>query len=97
MTVNYKTRKSCNRLLQGITYRSNVGLAYTDICNILQGHDLQCVQEDSTPFEGIFCGSEGNAKIDLQSIAYGINYDSMLILSWYRMSSGRYEINTYIS
>lgn len=97
MTVNHKIRKACNRLLQEIRYSMSVGVAYIDICNILLVHDLQCIQEDSTPFEGIFCGSEGNAKIDLQSIAYGINYDSMLILSWYRMSSGRYEINTYIS
>ena len=50
------------------------------------------VNEDRTEFEAIFCGDNGSTNI----LISGMN-NKWFILQWYKMASGRYEINCYIS
>lgn len=47
---------------------------------------------DGSPLEGVlFCGRQGQSVFALKDSRYG------LLLAWYRMESGRYEIVTYIN
>ena len=49
------------------------------------------LDEDNTPLDGVlFCGAEGRAVFALKDSKYG------LLMSWYRMESGRYEIVSYV-
>ena len=40
--------------------------------------------------EGIYCGHQGRINDQVGEFSY-------LVMSWYRMPSGRFEINAYIS
>lgn len=49
------------------------------------------------PKEGyILTGHEGKAKWQLFDYVYGEKTNKYLNVSWYRMDSGRFEINTYV-
>jgi len=49
------------------------------------------LDEDGTPLDGVlFCGREGRALFALKDSKYG------LLMTWYKMESGRYEIVTYV-
>lgn len=49
------------------------------------------VQEDGTPWSGLLCGREGRAQFELATSRHCLN------LQWYKMESGRFEVNAYIS
>jgi hypothetical protein len=82
--------KKCNYQLSDVIYRDEV--AVDEVQTILANNGLTMVNEDGTPFCGIFCGSEGSTKID---IAETDNH--VLVMSWYTMQTGRIENNCYIS
>lgn len=48
------------------------------------------IQEDGTPWEGIVAGREGRASIELEGAK------PMLHIQWYKMESGKFEVNAYI-
>lgn len=68
-----------------------------DIFQVLESGGMMAVQEDGTPWSGILCGHEGSVNFPLVEIASGAALKRMLVLSWYRMPSSRYEINIYFS
>ena len=45
---------------------------------------------DAEPMKGIYCGREGRIHEKVGGYTY-------LVFSWYKMPSGRYEINAYVS
>lgn len=100
------TRKKINRELSGLQ-NYHVGIPLDIIENILEKYGLLILQEDNTAYEGIFTGEEGRAQIALGYIdtahdengikAYTPIDNSMLILTWYKMGSGKYEIVSYLS
>jgi len=49
------------------------------------------VQEDGTPWSGIFCGSDGDAGIALSGIER-----SEIRIMWHTMQSGKFEMTVYI-
>lgn len=49
------------------------------------------IQEDGSPWEGIVAGREGRANIELEGS------QQMLHIQWYKMPSGKFEVNAYIS
>jgi len=49
------------------------------------------VQEDGTPWSGLLCGREGRAEIELNGSRLWLH------LQWYRLESGNYEVNAYVS
>lgn len=75
-----------------------------EILEALEKNNVIALQEDGTPWEGILCGERAQTQIDIGAIwsendegIYTPCDNSMLVLSWYRMQSGRYEINAYVS
>lgn len=61
------------------------------------------LQEDNTLWSGMLLGSNEQVYFDIADMATENNKkyipfkNSMLALSYYKMSSGRYEINCYLT
>ena len=55
------------------------------------------VQEDGTPWQGVLCGDDGDARINLTDMEHR-EIDHLLVLTWHRMEqTGTYEVNCYVS
>lgn len=99
------TRKKINRELSLPNY--HIGIPLDIIENILKKYDLLLLQEDNTPWDGFITGAQGQATFTLGYLdtAYEQNgltayipiENAALIMSWYKMQSGKYEIVTYVS
>lgn len=75
-----------------------------NINTILNKYGVTLVQEDNTEWSGFLSGSDSNAIFNIASIQskneedmYTPFDDCVLSLSWYKMSSGRFEITCYLS
>lgn len=57
------------------------------------------VQEDGTEWSGLLSGANGNATISLaiQKGSEWVISKNMLVLTWYKMDSGKFEVVAYIS
>jgi len=59
------------------------------------------LQEDNTPWVGMLLGREGKAVLNLAyqgpEGVYNPVKNSMLVITWYKHETGRYEVNTYLS
>lgn len=51
----------------------------------------QVLDDDGMPWEGVLAGREGKTSMELADC------NQYLHIQWYRMQSGKYEINAYIS
>jgi len=60
----------------------------------IQGYHL--IQEDGTPFSGIFCGDEGSCHLQFADENNNVP-NHVIALQWYRLSQSSYEINCYLS
>ena len=99
-------RKKINRELSALP-NYHEGIPMDLIENILEKYGLLILQEDNTAYEGIFTGEEGRAQIAIGFISTAYQEDnitfytpidnSMLILTWYKMGSGKMEIVSYLS
>jgi hypothetical protein len=96
MKINKRVRDSINKMILPVTRVYHDRLPLTDLHRALQSHGVQLVQEDGTPFEAIFCGREGRTTIDTATLD-GQAFQNCLVFSWYKMESGRYEVNAYLS
>ena len=102
-------KKKINKKLQEINsppYYDEIPL--DNIFNILEENGVVPLQEDNTKWAGILVGAEGNTKMNLASkdvvsevvgnenlyIPYA---NTMLILTWYKVDNGKYEICNYVS
>ena len=85
----------------------HVGFPIKDINSIFLRRGYVLLQEDWTEFSGFFTGSRGRATIEFGSAESGREENgvtfytpvenSALILTWYKIESGRYEIVAYLS
>ena len=64
-----------------------------EIFEALTENGMSAVQEDGTPWSGILCGESSCTTIKVT----GNKAVKWLQLAWYKMQSGRYEINVYLS
>jgi len=94
-------RNRINRKLQDITsppYYHEIPL--DDIFEILEENDVMPLQEDDTLWSGLLLGADGRTTIRL-ALKNGAGYrkikNSMLVLTWHKMDSGRWEVVTYLS
>jgi hypothetical protein len=55
------------------------------------------VDEEHNCWSGFLCGREGQAMFDILSKETGKLDNSNLMLSWYTMASGRYEVLAYVA
>jgi len=91
-----KQRKAINReigkLLKPI-YFNQIPLG--DLDDIIRKHGFLIVDEEGNPWSGFLCGRDGTALFDIVSLA-GQMAKYKLVLQWYKMPSGRYEITSYV-
>lgn len=84
-------------------YYSGVGEAFSLIKDVLKEKGAVLLQEDNTAFEGMFSGREARATIDVapesskENGVYTPFSNTMLVLSWYKTESGKYEVTSYLS
>jgi len=97
MRLLASVRRSINDRIYAITakkYHDSIPLKGID--DILRSEGYWLIQEDGQPWSGLLCGREANVTFDINGIDGKIQ-NSMLILTWYKMPSGRYEIVSYLS
>ena len=106
--LNSSLRKRINEKLTSRNFGTYFkSIPVTDICDILDVFGIVLLQEDGTEFSGFFTGNHGSATLEIgyRESEYekdGIKFyeiidNSYLILDWYKMDNGKYEINTYLS
>jgi len=104
--LNAPIRKKINRELISLE-NYHVGIPLEIIENILKKYNLLLLQEDNTPWSGFITGAEGQATFTLGYFdtayeqngltAYTPIENAALVMTWYKMQGGKYEIVTYIS
>jgi len=74
-----------------------------DIQNILKKYGLIALQEDHTEWSGFLVGANSHTNMELgytetkdENKQYKVITNASFNLSWYKMSSGRYEIVVYV-
>ena len=70
--------------------------------SVITGYGLIPVDEDGEKWQGMLMGEEGRTSIDLvlrnpDRMTVGEPKDMKLHLQWYKMPSGNFEINAYVS
>jgi hypothetical protein len=106
--ITQKIRRPINKEIQDLLspiYFNEIPLG--DLFDILEAHGLVAVQEDNTRWSGILCGESVHTTFDLADMSesrsengltfYDEPANGVLVLSWYKMASGRYEIVAYLS
>lgn len=94
-TLPAPIKRNANKLLSEMGKQYWPEIPMDDIVNGLRALQIELVNEDGTPFSAIFTGDEGRANIDLKWMdAYVTN--SELLITWYKMPSGNYEIVAYL-
>jgi hypothetical protein len=88
-----RTRINTHLTHLGKKYHAEIPLNL--IFNHVKAHGLTPVQEDGTPWEGFLVGSSGRVYINLQMDGQILN--RLLVLDWYKMPSGKFEVTSYIS
>jgi len=77
------------------TYFNEIPLA--DIMEAIEGFGYLVVDEEHSSWSGFLCGREGQALFHILSKETGKLDNSNLMLSWYTMASGRYEVLAYVA
>jgi len=68
-----------------------------DIGLAAEHNGLALIDEDGSPWEGILTGREGRCTIELGDYNSHHPTGKQLQVQWYKMPSGKYEINLYVS
>ena len=95
MTLPNKVRNNINIQLQELGKRYYEKIPLQDIFSVLEKENIIPVAEDGTYWSGLLCGRNDVAYINLKKLGEKVN--SFLVLMWYKMDSGKYEIVSYIS
>jgi hypothetical protein len=96
-------RSTLNKIVDQYTTKSEYSkeIPINEIISDFREEGIALLQEDGTEYEGILSGSEGKAKFNLAIVCNNGTIDpidnAMLVLNWYRMESGNYEIVSYVS
>lgn len=81
------------------TYFPAVPLA--DLKQALAKEGVSLLQEDGTEWEGFLTGAQGRCVIDLGEVLGPIDNPRplpfSLALQWFKMPSGRFEVNGYLT
>lgn len=74
-----------------------------DLFSILKKHGIIALQEDNTEWSGLLAGNSETTSFSIAPVSSKVEnmyqpYDNtVLVLQWYKMESGKYEITTYVS
>jgi hypothetical protein len=97
MRLLANVRRSINNRIHTATaktYFDHIPLFTID--NILKSQGYWLIQEDGEPWSGFLCGENVNVTFDIGGVLGKVR-NAVLVLSWYKMESGRYEIVAYVS
>lgn len=113
ITLKAPIKKKINKELINLTTPKNKTIYFRqiplqDIWSILRKYGVIVLQEDGTKWDGFLVGRQAQTYFDIAPIdseieghsKYRIHvpYDNArLALSWYKMTSGNYEVTTYIT
>lgn len=98
--IPQKEKNKINRQLYVATKGYQEKIPINKIADILKSYGYMLVQEDNTLWSGMFVGSSGNAFINISRSKNGVLHpihNAGLVMTWYKMQSGRYEIVAYIA
>jgi len=99
--INSNNRKKINIFLYSLSRNIYGFIPLYKIIEFLDQLGYTLIQEDNTKFQGFLCGSEGRASINIgrnpDENGFYQQVNNVLMLSWYRLVSGKYEINSYVS
>ena len=111
--IDYSDGDACYKevINQSLRIARNEGyfdkIPLRDICNILDSSNIIMLDEDNTEWSGLLLGREGRLKANLASKenrggtdatpTYTPYSNTILIMTWYKMPSGKYEIVVYVS
>jgi len=109
LTLSSSVKNKVNKALRQITNDGNKTRYLTDIpmnqiINILKKNGLILLQEDGTPWGGILTGRSSQADFEVGDASSNGGYgtyakytNSMLRMSWHKMTSGKWEIIAYLT
>lgn len=90
MPTAQTTKNHINKALSHINSNYHPAIPLTHIFEVVREAG-QVVDVDGTPWSGILCGDDSHCTFDIEGSKLH------LFLGWYRMPSGNYEINAYVS
>lgn len=88
-------RKINNEIYKFTTNKYFNSIPINDLMEICKKQGVIVVDEAGDPWTGIITGSNSRDKFDLMQGDTKLN--NVLVLTWYKMQSGRFEIVSYIS
>jgi len=94
------TKKKINRDLHAYVnrkYHEEIPIMEIDDIIYIHTGGMRLLQEDGCKWSGILCGAAATCTIDIGMVGGEIMAKNMLDLQWYKMPSGKYEINCYVS
>lgn len=87
--------KKLNRQIKDLpTYHDTIPLEY--LFEQIKQCDCLAIQEDQTEWQGFLCGQSGQCLIEIKT-HFSFKIPIGLMLSWYKMTSGKYEIICYFN
>lgn len=96
--ITQKTRTKINTEIYAITKGYHRSIPLNGMFEVLTNNGLIPISEDGSEWSGFLCGESGRADIGFKCANCNLEIsNSMLVLSWYRMPSGNYEVTAYIS
>jgi hypothetical protein len=107
LRLSPSVRTRINKELDGLLKGYHPHVPWDAIETVLGKQGVVPLQEDNTKWEGVFMGAQGKESIDLAPkdsgkpqhglTVYEPYGNTMLVLNWYKMDSGRYEVVSYVS
>ncbi len=96
MKLQASTRRKANKELQAMSAKYHEQVPLDGMFETLKAHGIIVVDEAGDPWQGMLLGSNSHTTFALQIDGQPVD-NAVLFLSWYRMPSQRWEINTYLS
>lgn len=100
LKMNAQARRAASKAIYNIAkqnhFSSIAGPVY-DADKALQKLGYKMVDIDGSDYAAIYTGKEGRASIDIGDMDGNIVQNTMLAIQWYKMGSGMWEVNMYLT
>ena len=96
-------RKRVNSILSQVSKEYRPQIPLDEIFKALEDNGLIAIAEDGTKWEGFLTGKEGRATMGVAFLGEAPRdgmrtpiENAKLVVSWFKMPSGKYEANAYL-
>lgn len=100
-SIRNRANRKISEIASGAPRRD---IPLSDIDAVLRDLGYLLVQEDGTPWSGFLTGREGRANIDIGILGtqdedqiHETVSNAMLVITWHKFPTGRYEVIAYVS